>query len=145
MAFSNFVFLLFIASLAGLFAWKALRPASLSWLNLALLVILGGWCGIIVWSHHNISSAIKTQTYLIELLQEGSLAGENLAMLQRQVAAYPKRIESQMFDHYYYFSGFGWMASGAYFVVLSACYWVFKLIRRQTKSTESPITPPSDS
>jgi hypothetical protein len=137
MAFSNFVFLLFIVSLAGLFVWKALRPDSLSWLNLALIVILGGWCGIIVWSHHNISSAVKAQNHLIELLNEGNLAGENLAMLQRQVATYPKRIEAQMFDHYYYFSGFGWIVSGLYFVILSAIYWVLKLILRQTKSADS--------
>ena len=137
MAFSNFLFLLFITSLAALFVWKALRPDALSWLNLALIVILGGWCGIIVWSHHNISSAVKSQNLLIELLNEGNLVGENLSMLQRQVASYPKRIEAQLFDHYYYFSGFGWMASGSYFVILSASYWVFKLFRRQAKSADS--------
>ena len=137
MAFSNLIFLLFIVSLAGMFVWKSFRPDALSWLNLALIVILGGWCGIIVWSHHNISSAIKSQNLLIELLNDGNLVGENLGMLQRQVASYPKRIEAQLFDHYYYFSGFGWMASGSYFVILSAIYWGYELFRRLTKSAYS--------
>lgn len=137
MAFSNFLFLSFIVSLAALFIWKAFKPDSLSWLNLALIVILGGWCGIIVWSHHNISSSIASQNQSIKLLNEGNLDGEFRDIIQQRVTTFPKRIEAQMFDHYYYFSGFGWMASGSYFVLLSAIYGLFKFLRRRTKSATS--------
>lgn len=137
MAFSNILFLLFIISLAALFVWKSLRPDSLSWLNLALIVILGGWCGIIVWSHHNISFSITSQNESIKLLNEGNLVGEIRDIIQRRVTTFPKRIEAQMFDHYYYFSGFGWMASGSYFVLLSTIYGVFQFFRRRTNSTNS--------
>jgi hypothetical protein len=136
MAFSNFVFLTFIIALAALFVWKAFRPHSLSWLNLALTVILGGWCGLIVWGHHNISSSIEVQSQSIKLLKEANLDGELRGMIQRQVEAYPAQINAQLFDHYYYFSGFGWMASGSYFVVLSVIYGVFKYFRSQAKSTD---------
>lgn len=138
MTFSNFLFLSFIVCLAALFIWKALMPDSLSWLNLALIVILGGWCGIIVWGHHNISSAIKAQSRLIELLNEGTLVDGQREMIQREVSAYPKRIEAQMFDHYYYFSGFGWMVSGSYFVILSSIYWVFEIFTPSNQDGRQP-------
>jgi hypothetical protein len=137
MAFPNFLFLLFIICLAALFVWKAVRPDSLSWLNLALIVILGGWCGILVWNYHSISASIDGQTQSIKLLNEGNLVGEIRDIIQQRVTTFPARIETQMFDHYYYFTGFGWMVSGSYFVILSAIYGIFRLFRRQTKSAVS--------
>ena len=126
MAFSNFVLLLFIISLAALFGWKALRPETLSWLNLALIVVLGGWCGILVWSHNNISSTITAHEQTLELLNDGNLAHEYKSFLQQQVKTYPSRINSQMYDHYYYFTGFGWLISGSYFVLLTSFYGALK-------------------
>ena len=141
MTLSQFLLVAFAAFLAGLFVWKAYQKDAISWLNLFLITVLGGWCALLVWHHSSISSSISTYELSVKLLSDKrhfENDPEIKGIFQSNVDNHPSELSRLLMDHYRIFTGYGWAISLSYFAALSATFGIFKLITRQKTQESKP-------
>lgn len=147
MILSELLLAAFAAFLAGLFVWKARQNDSISWLNLGLITVLGGWCALLLWHHSCISSSISTYETSVKLLSEKKYFENNpeiKQIFQSTVDNHPRELGRLLMDHYRIFTGYGWLISLSYFAALSAAFGTFKLICRPNTQEDPRAENPKE-